>query len=249
MADFFSNLILRSSPAVKGAGSILQPRLPSLFESTLGGADELPTPQTDSALHLSSNTPDALSAQAEARQPAEAARPAAASVTAASPAPNGNPVSHAPSQPQVEEPSRTVRAPLAAGNVFRPAPAIGTDHATPALHNSQPESSPMNTPQAKGQPVLPSQVRKNSADGLSPSLEQIPSKAILQPMPLTKPVSHAAQPQPAPQERGETVVQVHIGRIEVRAVMPPTPVQPAQTSRAQPKMSLDEYLRQREEKR
>lgn len=69
-------------------------------------------------------------------------------------------------------------------------------------------------------------------------------------MPLAKPASNVVQAQSTPQERSETVVQVHIGRIEVRAITPPAPaIQPAQTSRSQPKMSLDEYLRQREEKR
>ncbi len=249
MADFFSNLILRSSPASKGAGSILQPRLPSLFESTLGGTDELPTPQTDLALNLPPSVPDAFSAQPEARQPAEAARPAAATVTGASPAPKANPAAQVPSQPQAE-PVRTIRAPLAAaGNVFSPTPAFETEVA-PVRSTPQPEPGPINAPQAQGQRLSPLQAQPKSTDGLRPSLEQVPSKAILQPMPLAKPAPSAAQPQSAPQEHGETVVQVHIGRIEVRAVMPPTlPIQPAQTSRSQPKMSLDEYLRQREEKR
>ena len=33
MADFFNNLLLRSSASGKASGAVLQPRLPSLFES------------------------------------------------------------------------------------------------------------------------------------------------------------------------------------------------------------------------
>jgi hypothetical protein len=51
------------------------------------------------------------------------------------------------------------------------------------------------------------------------------------------------------QDTEPPVVQIHIGRIEVRAVMPP-PVQPVMKSApAQPRMSLEDYLRQREGRR
>jgi len=50
--------------------------------------------------------------------------------------------------------------------------------------------------------------------------------------------------------RDETpVVQIHIGRIEVRAIMPPPVQSVATTAPAQPRMTLDDYLRQREGRR
>src|SRR5687767_2702469 len=52
MADFFNNLLLRSSASGKTSGALLQPRLPSLFEST-SGADGIPSPPADSMMRES----------------------------------------------------------------------------------------------------------------------------------------------------------------------------------------------------
>ena len=57
------------------------------------------------------------------------------------------------------------------------------------------------------------------------------------------------QNHPAAQPEPETVVQIHIGRIEVRAVTSPAAPRTTPAVAAQPRMSLDDYLRQREEKR
>lgn len=47
----------------------------------------------------------------------------------------------------------------------------------------------------------------------------------------------------------EKVVQIRIGRIDVHAAQPPAPVQPVHTTAPQPKMTLEEYLRRRENQR
>jgi hypothetical protein len=45
------------------------------------------------------------------------------------------------------------------------------------------------------------------------------------------------------------VVRIHIGRIEVRAILPPAAQPTVKAAPAQPRMTLDEYLRQREGRR
>ncbi|HEY2738787.1 MAG TPA: hypothetical protein VGK45_10305, partial [Thermoanaerobaculia bacterium] len=58
---------------------------------------------------------------------------------------------------------------------------------------------------------------------------------------------------PLPQARNEhetsgSVVQIHIGRIDVRAAQPPAPERrPART--AGPRLTLESYLKRREERR
>jgi hypothetical protein len=75
-------------------------------------------------------------------------------------------------------------------------------------------------------------------------------KAVLRPQTVGAPV-HRNGSQPELPAQNETVVQVHIGRIEVRAVTPPVALpQPARRSIPEkPKMSLEDYLHQREKKR
>lgn len=70
-------------------------------------------------------------------------------------------------------------------------------------------------------------------------------------MPLTvEPPAHKNSAQLENLAQNETVVQVRIGRIEVRAVNPPATLpRPAdRTTPERPKMSLEDYLRQREKK-
>jgi hypothetical protein len=50
-------------------------------------------------------------------------------------------------------------------------------------------------------------------------------------------------------EANEPVVQIHIGRIEVRAMTPPASPPASRPVPSGPKLSLDEYLHQREDKR
>jgi hypothetical protein len=83
--------------------------------------------------------------------------------------------------------------------------------------------------------------------------------SILQSIPYTPPATGAAQPHvvpyiepaaPAPAKPGATpepppTIQVHIGRVEVRAIMSPAPPPRPKPPRRGPTLSLDEYLKQR----
>jgi hypothetical protein len=68
-------------------------------------------------------------------------------------------------------------------------------------------------------------------------------------------VSHTGSgnhPEPGPQEPPAPAIRVSIGRIEVRATMPPPPMpaaQPAVSARPGPALSLDDYLKQRSGRR
>lgn len=87
-------------------------------------------------------------------------------------------------------------------------------------------------------------------DVFNPLPAPILSAAVLKPalpaqsMPI---VSKASSPKPEQIQENEMVVQVHIGRIEVRAINAPiSQPTPITNTSPQPKMSLDDYLHKRE---
>jgi hypothetical protein len=82
-----------------------------------------------------------------------------------------------------------------------------------------------------------------------PTVSASATKPVFTPLTVEPPV-HKNGVQPEIPARNETVVQVRIGRIEVRAVNPPASL-PRPADRVvpeKPKMSLEDYLRQREKK-
>ena len=83
-------------------------------------------------------------------------------------------------------------------------------------------------------------VRRESQ--LSESPKSALKVEMAKPIGVVLPRENAPEPEPS-------VVQIHIGRIEVRAIVPP-PAQPVtKPAPAQPRMSLEDYLRQREGRR
>jgi hypothetical protein len=111
----------------------------------------------------------------------------------------------------------------------------------PTVHRAEP---------AQARPTPPSRVGRGlqaSADtralSTPPREQVVPLRTLL---PAPKPTHDIAQSEPRPARvDGATaerpVVKVTIGRIEVRAVTPPTPPRPVPT-RARKTLSLDEYL-------
>lgn len=77
-----------------------------------------------------------------------------------------------------------------------------------------------------------------------------PSKNILVPTPVPAMHSPAQQRFQGAESTGESTINIHIGRIEVRASMTPPVVAPRQKSPSKPAMkSLDDYLQKRNEGR
>jgi len=249
MADFFSNLLTRSGGPLQASGTILQPRLPSLFEVTQG-ADDLPVPQADAIVrNVLVHGREAISAESREdnnlRQLEPPQRPTAPGL-AVQPTvtPRAQPeisVSSAPATPL-----NAISGPRGDGKIA----SLGTSPMEP-----RPATGSVR-PQTKPAASLMIETRLASND-LNPPRETRLTPPALKPILTPQPVHSAplntaspkinAPPEATPER--ETVIQVRIGRIEVRAVTPPAVPQPPPTPREQPKMSLDDYLRQREDKR
>ncbi len=296
MVDFFSNLLLRSSaPASR---TILQPRLPLLFEPTQS-TDQLSIPPADTTMPESFHARAAF-AKKDARRPGEPATGShAAQEKQSSAEQNGQTGLPAHDLATIArslntqalqiEPGPMLRMPTRQGAVFSAEPAIETESAVarengPVSHaeissvDSQPvlpyplplspfrdtagtqpghsgDNPGVSAPAPMGQALKSSTNRTGRAAAESPqpqqSLQPIrDTHPAERPRPILEAVALPAQPisTPLPREP-ETLVQVHIGRIEVRTMTPPIPPQPMPAPRSQPKMSLDDYLRQREDKR
>lgn len=163
---------------------------------------------------------------------------------------------------QTVEPQRTILAPIERETPIGAGPAAKTDNPTAALENgqtSQVEPRRVNAQHAEGrssfqvEPVTRSiEASRRVENTIRPHQNSELSAPVLKPVPASQPVSTVSRPaaaQPQPGQERESVVQIHIGRIEVRAVTPPPAPRAAQPAAPQPKLSLDDYLRQREEKR
>lgn len=302
MSDFFSNLLLRSNAPTSGA--VLQPRLPSLFES-LSGAEQLSAPVsaavTNDALIPETSPsplepvrkqeaiPDDNPASEISRQPLE--QPRAQAVF------KGNTVIINPekdlgaAQPSLAQGEALTQPGSAAPlkkqpgmfSAVIPTAANKTKHAlAPALQDNEriaPQKTTFNAPVAtqagEASGLQKDERRRQQAEHLvyaeSQSVQAAAQKqparnapqlaaqstvsasthkAVLRPQTVGGPV-HKNGSQPELPAQNETVVQVHIGRIEVRAVAPPAAApQPARRSIPEkPKMSLEDYLHQREKKR
>jgi len=223
MANFLGNLLLRSgiSSAAQPAGTTLQPRLPSLFEST-GRNTEFPIPPPDPALKI---------AQQSSKPPPEELRPRA-------------PLSSS----RLIEPWRTILPDTdrEASLQILPAGKAGGPESHQSFEASKAQAGSLAAWQATARDEDDGDVTHRLLPVIKPGAEAIAStpqqKRILAPQPVaatsrraTAQLEHARQP--------ERIVEIHIGRVEVRA-MPPPP-SPKPTRPTSPLMSLDEYLRKR----
>jgi hypothetical protein len=86
-------------------------------------------------------------------------------------------------------------------------------------------------------PAAPSTVQRPTAI-LLPSLRPAPAPLLAPSLPTPD------KPAPPP-AAAEPVIQVTIGRVEVRAAAPPASPPPPRPAPAPPRMTLDEYLRAR----
>jgi hypothetical protein len=127
-----------------------------------------------------------------------------------------------------------------------PPPQFGANREikSPPVQNERKETGRANVP--KEEVIRPDRVdapaRRQNVPFLQPRAEkpaapkdrreQIERPGIAQPMPVA---SLSAAP----------AIQVTIGRVEIRATHPPSPPKPLPASPRKPKLSLDEYLRQR----
>jgi hypothetical protein len=178
---------------------------------------------------LSMRAPDPLRTVRDERPGARELVPPAASASRASRAEPGEPLRAAPEgSPPVE--ARPFEDPAALP------PSYPGSNAPQPMHRAG---------QARTVPVPPHRGETTDAPAM---LQPLPPRGLAGRGSNPPPAAAASLPRAA--EAGETVVQVHIGRIEVRAAAPVPALAPppARASLAGPKMSLDEYLRQRDQR-
>ena len=277
MADFFGNLLLRSNVSTKTSASILQPRLPSLFESTRG-ADEIPSPQPDAVVRESFSPGSAHPAEQSTKEDADLSEHASA-VRAHFSENHPEPKQQNNLRAIVSEKDARIFAPHEA--LERPLPPAQNKQQEaliklqPTDFNTQPSSFSVQptieadiTPGTQENRQMPrmairsvnasqsignSSAQNRPADyALQPHLQPVTSKPSLNAVLTTQPISVVSPGVTAPPQQAqehEGVVEIHIGRIEVRALMPPTPPPAVRAALSKPKMSLDDYLLRREEKR
>ncbi len=224
MSDFLTNLIARTyavTPAI-------QPRLPSLFETLLAATDQrsgfspaspgFPAPEPPAAPDAVSPI-EAPSAIAAELPPQPALPPEASSATPPSEAhiPNDGTERRTPFR---REPAST---PLRAETEFGAPAKHGVSAYEPATRGSfrdRPATDPAGFEETAPRPLRPAN--------------------------RPAPPAFAARPaglRMAAQESRPTI-RVTIGRVEVRAVQSPAPA-PKAAKPAQPRLSLDEYLKPR----
>ena len=118
------------------------------------------------------------------------------------------------------------------------------------------ESGPMWMPAARN-PVVPGSSVPRQASTIPARTEEVPAAPITPGRPVAAPRPAVAGPEPAGgTQRPAPVVRLTIDRLEVRASPPPAPPQPAPPQppaagppRLRPPISLDDYLRQRRDRR
>lgn len=298
MADFFSNLLLRSA-AEPFPSAVLQPRLPALFEPP-AGKDEVPLPAPEPVLRetigpanepAAVNVPilqapvsrSAIAVEPPERQPAitpvESRHPSEQTAQTQAtepqqeliqPVPRATPSPRGIIQPiqftsRLEEPQRTIMPRSPVPPTRRDAPAIEDPHSlTPQERGkiSSDEPVPVEAQKLEMIPLEPKRhndplsvvIRPLKEDSLledsaHPGVEPLPAKTGPEPLTVLQPVPAASRPartqplEPAHPPAPQRVVEIHIGRIEVRATPPPAPLKRAPQKAAT--MSLEEYLRSR----
>ena len=249
MTDFLHHLVSRSTPD-HSSPAILQPRLPSRFEA----APAVPeTPE----FSIESDVREILPRSTERERPAIPEQHAPASRQARV-SENLQPVEAAPRWQSVTPAILPApEAPSKANSLLQETPWVELssglrqpEHAGFLTQKAEADSPPRDVP-AVSSKIITKLIREDTSVEREMHLtsEPIPARPgpktvqILQPvLPVSYPVkteSSRTHQEPEPQQ----VVEVHIGRIEVRAT--PASNNPPAKPRSTSIMTLDEYLQRR----
>jgi len=270
MSEFLSNLAARSLQPDPTGGPVLQPRLPSLFEppkgAEPGGVPGLapPAERTVSALAPHPDHEPDLPPEPQQRKQRSPLLPDEPTPTRR-PIPEREPP--APPEPSLPEPlavppERTIQTRFEREVVVREQSIPKTAAAVPepAGQDSQPEPASSPGEEATGSPSRRAQRAEEPALGENPVERIIRPRVALVPLQPSEPkalsapasipqVLHQSESASQVESPQDANVRIHIGRIEVRAVSAPQPVQAARPAPPPhgPKLTLNDYLRQRNE--
>lgn len=239
MSDYLQNIVLRSL----GLADVVQPRVPQLFEQTPSSD---PLPDSSSQMQIAQATPAIPEAQpAPARQRTTRAKledqetstlmretddrnhhvPFSVRPVEPSPVSHEHPARLIPSTPIPSTPTS------ASGSIANPVSTAPTTLET----QQQPQPEQSQAPNIWREPTIAMSnqtVPAHSNTRLQSSVPKRGLPALAQNL--------YAQPQPLP-------VRITIGRVDVRAIMPSGPPKAAASARPKPALSLESYLKQREE--
>jgi hypothetical protein len=234
MSDYLSNLILRSSQAgEQNPTNLFRPRLPSLFEAPRT-ADQFSIPEFD----RQDENPD----QHDQFLPQEISLP--------------NTISPKAFDESIE-PGRTIRSKSEKrfnkvsdfiserySNASNEQPKPSRTEATNLTHKF---NASLNTTERE---EAAARMSHHEIDTAQQALHFTPSRSKSTPIVFSHPmpaVSHSLPIQIEHTEAPASIIHVHIGRIEVRAVSPLPSTSIRKTGSQSPNLTLDDYLRQRNE--
>ena len=247
MSDFLGNLVARSlAPAAQ-----ISPRLPSAFEPPqssgfqAGVAPWLEGDGGDGAQDRVGSMPAAL-----ASVPRSEGRPQSAAPEPGSRLPADHATGPPPYRGRQIPPGAHPRAETVASDAPpEPSSLPGPGQPLPESRAGEPGAAPG---PARPMPVEPATPGRETLPLEMPPLDaQAPPTHQRAPI-VARPRTRLAQPagpvpaegeQPASRPESPSTIRVTIGRVEVRAVMPP--LQEAPPPRHPPRLSLDDYLKQR----
>jgi len=223
MSDYLGRLVQRSlTPAPDG---LLAPRLPSLFEAP-GGDISAPEAASEKSV-------DAPDVKPRPRTEIDASPTVVSNVQSstlrlqADLSASGTPrQSNTTDEQKAAKPASTDRR-LLTTQIIHHEPALTAQPlAAESVANAEAVS-----PSDPRQPEIPSHLRP------------LP----VEPLPVTRESRRAENVATVSDQSGGTTVRINIGRIEVRAVHPSQPSAPPRKPLPQPKLTIEEYARQRNE--
>jgi hypothetical protein len=274
MTDFLSNLLMRST-VDQPRTTILQPRLPSLFEpqhrpeqSRPGGLDEItqetipPAPQSASTWIPANDLPDGPFTLTQAKEPLTGLDVPPSLVTPKSiTAGTTLDARRDPNQPRpvvppvsfLEEPQQTILPrtddmPSVEKHRMQETSTLISENAVQSsgIKHLPMDEKQMNAPRTgKSLPKEDLEMEKTIPSPVNALPMQSRLKSVVLPQPLPTPFRFGEKQQFGQIQASESqqVIEIHIGRIEVRAVPPATSGK--RSSQPAAKTSLDDYLRAR----
>ncbi|HET6976759.1 MAG TPA: hypothetical protein VFI24_10580 [Pyrinomonadaceae bacterium] len=241
MSDYLNNIVARSLSVAE----VVQPRVPHLFEQTVAATpvEMEPGSEGESVAETRMGSSEAPHTSSAPTSPEQMNPTVATPVLEQFQSDSRAPVA-LPSTPFLPEPSMPLAEAtkkLATPNA--PAPSANS---VPASAQSTQQSRTVNqnatrvvdgvVPERGG----PSQSERPTAVRTSEPVTYRTNASISPALPAALPPVNRAEPQPTP-------IRISIGRVDVRAIMPAGPAKAAAPARPKPGLSLESYLKQREE--
>ena len=238
MSDYLNNIVARSLSVAE----VVQPRVPHLFEQTVTA-----TPVEMEPVSIGESVAEAMFDSGEVRQTSQTPS-AQVSPTVATPfleefQPESPTVALPPTPFLPERP--TPVAEMASKPAAPPAPNAPASRtkSVPARAQSTQQHRPINhNADRVTDTVIPSRVGPPQIESSAPvpKSEPVTHRTISQAVPAALPQVNRAEPQLPP-------IRINIGRVDVRAIMPAAPPVAPMAPRPKPALSLESYLKQREE--